>query len=103
LRRWPLWERSDGAQGAQGAGLTGFQIVTQNVTSTVGVATLTITCPPNNIAISAGFPIAGGNQVRVTQMQPVGSPTNQWIFEQKVKVINSLHCPVLLFVHKSYN
>jgi hypothetical protein len=55
--------------------------VTETVTSTAGVATLTITCPqPNDIAVSAGFSIAGGNQVRITQMQPVGFPPNQWIF-----------------------
>jgi hypothetical protein len=78
---------AQGPQGPQGPGLTGFQIVTQTVTSTAGVATLTITCPINNIAISAGFSIAGGNQVRITQMQPaVGPPPNppnnpnQWIF-----------------------
>ncbi|MED3549702.1 hypothetical protein, partial [Cytobacillus praedii] len=69
-----------GPQGPQGPGLTGFQIVSQCVTSQAGVATITITCPPSNIAISAGFSITGGNQVRLTQMQPVGSPPNQWIF-----------------------
>jgi Collagen triple helix repeat (20 copies) len=69
-----------GPPGPPGPGLTGFQIVTQSITSTAGVATLTITCPLNNIAISAGFSIAGGNQVRITQMQPVGTPPNQWIF-----------------------
>ena len=54
--------------------------MSQCVNSQAGVATFTITCPPNNIAISAGFSITGGTQVRLTQMQPVGSPPNQWIF-----------------------
>jgi hypothetical protein len=65
--------------------LAGATVIEQCVASTNGVVDFTITCPPGNIAVSAGFNFPAAtpiNQISILQMQPLpvgGSPT-AWHF-----------------------